>query len=402
MKVILGVTGCIGAYKSALILRLLQEGGCDVVPVLTRSAQHFITPLTLEKLSGNRCVTDLFGDDSARIEHIALARESDLLLVAPATANLLAKFAHGIADDFLTTLYISTTTPVLVAPAMNVEMWRHPATRENVEVLRRRGVRFSEPASGYLACGEVGEGRLADPDQIVCQAMELLGGKRDLQGRRALVTAGPTLEDIDPVRYISNRSTGKMGYAIAGEAQRRGAEVVLVTGPTELKAPPGVEVVAVRSASEMAEAVSSRFENADVLVMAAAVSDFTPARASKEKIKKGGDPLDSITLQPTVDILELLGRKKTHQLVVGFAAESEKLEENALLKLRGKNLDLIVANDISAPDSGFGSDTNQAILLTEDSRQELPVLPKSEVAAILWDRLAPLLAQEKKRPLPNP
>jgi len=280
VTVILGVTGCIGAYKSAVILRLLQKTGLEVLPVMTRHAKEFIGPLTLEKLSGNKVISDLFNDQSARIEHIALARQSDLLLVAPATANILGKFAHGIGDDFLSTLYLSTVTPVVVAPAMNVEMWRHAATQENLKILRGRGVAIVEPDSGYLACGEEGEGRLAEAERIVEVVLNTLRHEKSLLGKRVLVTAGPTIEDIDPVRFISNRSSGKMGYAVACEAFSRGAQVALISGPSQLEASAGINLVRIRSASEMAQAVFDRADDVDVIVMAASVSDFAPTQAS--------------------------------------------------------------------------------------------------------------------------
>ncbi|MFB3068145.1 MAG: bifunctional phosphopantothenoylcysteine decarboxylase/phosphopantothenate--cysteine ligase CoaBC, partial [Acidobacteriota bacterium] len=266
MKIILGVTGCIGAYKSAVLLRLLQREGFEVLPVMTRAAQQFITPLTLEKLSGHKVVSDLFSDHTVQIEHIALARQSDLLVVAPATANILAKFAQGIADDFLSTLYLSTTTPVIIAPAMNVEMLHHPATQENLKTLKQRGTVIVEPGSGYLACGEEGEGRLAEPERILEAVLNTFTRKKSLLNKRVLITAGPTIEALDPVRFISNRSSGKMGYTLAHEAHLRGAQVVLISGPTHLEPPEGVKLVGVRSASEMAKAVFHHFPDSDVVV----------------------------------------------------------------------------------------------------------------------------------------
>ena len=390
MNVLLGVTGCIGAYKAAIILRLLQKSGCEVFPVMTAHAREFISALTLEKLSGHSVVTDLFQDHDTSIEHISLARRGDVLLVAPATANILAKFAHGIADDFLSTLYVSTTAPVIVAPAMNVEMWRHPATRENVKTLESRGVRIVQPESGYLACGEVGEGRLAEPESIVRAVLTLLRGEQTLRGRTVLVTAGPTIEDLDAVRFISNRSSGKMGYAIAGEAERRGATVVLISGPTQLEPPPGVEFIQVRSAREMAAAVFERFPTTDAVVMAAAVSDYQPAEFVEGKIKKDCQPLQ-LSLVPTLDILKTLGQQKQAQVLVGFAAESTNLREYAQRKLKDKRLDLIVANSVSGPDAPFGSDFNRVIFLTPDREEELPALSKKEVAGKLWDRIETLL-----------
>ncbi|RPJ55795.1 MAG: bifunctional phosphopantothenoylcysteine decarboxylase/phosphopantothenate--cysteine ligase CoaBC [Acidobacteria bacterium] len=390
MNVVLGVTGCIGAYKAAIVLRLLQKNGCEVYPVMTAHAQEFISALTLEKLSGHSVVTDLFQDHDTSIEHILLARRGDVLLVAPATANILAKFAHGIADDFLSTLYVSTTAPVVVAPAMNVEMWRHPATQENIKILQSRGVQIVQPESGYLACGEVGEGRLAEPESIVQTVLNLLKGEQTLKGRKVIITAGPTVEDLDAVRFISNRSSGKMGYAIASEAARRGAEVVLISGPTQLEAPTELQFVQVRSAREMAAAVFERFPTTDAVVMAAAVSDYQPAEFVDGKIKKDCRPLQ-LSLVPTPDILRTLGEQKKAQILVGFAAESTNLREYALRKLKDKRLDLIVANNVSGPDAPFGSDFNRVIFLTPDGEEELPALSKKEVAGRLWDRIQALL-----------
>ncbi len=392
MKIILGVTGCIAAYKAPTILRLLQEEGYQIQPVMTSSAREFITPLTLEKLSGNRVFSDLSVQQSQTIEHIALARDSRLLLVAPATANILAKFSAGIADDFLTTLYVSTLTPVVVAPAMNVEMWRHAATQANLKTLEARGVVVVPPASGYLACGEYGEGRLADPEVICQTVLHLLRQSRTLSGVRVLVTAGPTIEDLDPVRFVSNRSSGKMGYELASEALRRGAEVALVSGPTSLDAPRGVDLVSVRSAEEMATATLDRFASADIVVMAAAVSDFRPEGISAQKIKKS-DQAPEIRFSRTRDILTEMSHKKERQMLVGFAAESEKLLDNARDKLRKKSLDLVVANDISLPDQGFQSDYNQVVLVDRtENVVESPRLTKSEIAAFIWDHISSLRA----------
>ncbi len=387
MNVILGVTGCIGAYKAATVLRLLQKNEIAVYPVMTHSATKFLGPLTLEKLSGNPVVSDLFGSESSEIQHIALARRSDLLLVAPATANILAKFASGIADDFLSTIYLSTTTPVMVAPAMNVEMWHHPATRENLEKLRRRGVFVVEPGVGYQACGEDGEGRLAEPDEIVRQVLRVLSRSGSLGGKRVLVTAGPTVEDIDPVRYVSNRSSGKMGYALAAEAVRRGANVCLISGPVRLAPPAGAELVLVRSAAEMARAVFERFGDTDIVVQAAAVADYRPVDRMEQKRKKSGERW-SLELEATQDILKELGTRKSHQFLVGFAAESERLVENAREKLRDKSLDLIVANDISIPGSGIEADENRVTLIDRDGELvDVPRLPKIEVARKIWDNI---------------
>ena len=394
MKVILGVTGCIGAYKAAVILRLLQKAGFESFPVMTRHAQEFITPLTLHKLSGNRVITGLFGEESESIEHIALARKSDCLLVAPATANILGKFARGIADDFLSTLYLSTLTPVVVAPAMNVEMWHHPATRENVKILRERGVTVVEPHAGYLACGEEGEGRLAEPEEVVQAVLDTLHPVRTLRGLRVLVTAGPTIEDIDPVRFVANRSSGKMGYALAWEAQQRGAQVVLVSGPTSLDPPEGVDCIVVRSASQMAEAVFTRFTEVDAVIMAAAVSDFSPVKYLEKKIKKK-EGEEQLRLKKTIDILTELGRTRSQQFLVGFAAESGELRENARKKLLEKKLDLVVANDISRQGCGFEADVNQVVVIGADGKEKgFPPLPKAEVARLVWDQIEERLVRQ--------
>ncbi len=394
MTVILGVTGCIAAYKAALILRLLQLEGVTILPVMTRAATRFLGSLTLEKLSGNRVVSDMWNTRPEEIEHISLARRSDLLLVAPATANILAKFSSGIGDDFLSTLYLSTTTPVVVAPAMNVEMWRHPATRRNLEILRGDGVVVVEPGAGYQACGEYGEGRLADPERVAAEVLRLLRRSRSLAGLKVLVTAGPTVEDIDPVRFVSNRSSGRMGYAVAKEAARRGASVYLVTGPTSLPLPQGVEAVCVRSAAEMADAVLSLYGDMHVVVKAAAVSDYRPPQRLSRKLKKNRG-VWTLNLEPTRDILAELAARKKGQILVGFAAESEDLERNAAEKLRRKSLDLVVANDISESDAGFDSDTNRVLFI--DRRENIvrhPLLSKNEVAQLLWDRVEEFLPKQ--------
>ena len=390
MKVALAVTGCIGAYKAALVLRLLQKEGIQIIPVMTASAAEFLGPLTLEKLSGRRVLLDLFDRSSTEIEHISVAREIDLLLVAPATANTLAKFASGIADDFLSTLYLSAVKPVVVAPAMNVEMWNHPATRSNLGILKERGVVVVEPGCGYQACGEYGEGRLAEAEEICARVCETLRLTRTLCSKRVVVTAGPTVEDIDPVRFISNRSSGKMGYALAAEAVRRGAQVQLISGPTMLEPPRNLTLTWVRSAAEMAEAVFGVFSETDILVKAAAVGDFTPAEPHSQKLKKHQKNC-SLQLVKTTDILAELALRKEHQFLVGFAAESENLRENARRKLVAKALDLIVANDISQSGSGFASDMNRVVLIdAQGEEEEFPLLSKSEVAGRVWDRIEQL------------
>src|SRR5882724_5994046 len=345
MKVALGVTGGIAAYKAAEIVRLLQDKGIRVQVIMTRAAQEFVRPLTFAALSGEKVITDLFGSEDqqanvdAAIEHIAVAQAIDALLVAPATADVIARFAQGIANDFLSTLYLATTAPVVVAPAMNVNMWNHPATQANLEILRRRGVRIVEPDSGYLACGMVGAGRLAENEAIVAMVLEVLGASQDLAGETVLETAGPTREKIDPVRYLTNRSSGRMGYAIAEAALRRGARVLLVSGPTSLAAPGAEEIMRVESAEEMRDAVMRLLPRASIVIKTAAVSDYRPKAAAGQKIKRKG-PL-ALDLEATPDILKELAERKQSQIIFGFAAETENVLENARQKLAAKNLNAI-------------------------------------------------------------
>ena len=390
--VVLGVTGCIGAYKACEVLRELQRREVDVRVAMTAAATRFVTPMTFEALSRHPVFHDQWAlGTSGDIRHISLADEADLLLVAPATANILGKLAHGIADDALSTLSLATRAPVVVAPAMNVNMFEHPAVRENLATLRARGVTVVEPGSGYLACGWLGKGRLAETGEIVDAAMAALARRRDLAGQTVLVTAGPTVEDIDPVRFVSNRSSGKMGYRIAEAARDRGASVVLVSGPTGLRPPAGVETVAVRSAEEMQRAVAAHASRATVVIAAAAVSDYRPASASPSKAKKGEGPV-TLELVRTPDILKGLGEAKGGRVLVGFAAETEDLLGNAAKKLEGKNLDLIVANDVTLPGAGFGGDTNAAVLLRRDgSRVDVPLASKREVAERILDEVRALL-----------
>lgn len=399
MRVALGVTGCIGAYKAAFLLRILQDAGVDVRVVMTRSAQEFVGPMTFEALSGHPVVTSMWEPSpTGEIRHIAIAQSIDLLLVAPATANCMAKFANGMCDDFLSTLYISTTAPVMLAPAMNVEMWRHPATQENLARLRSRGVHIVEPGAGYLACGMVGEGRLAEPQEIAASALALLGGgpKGDLAGERVLITAGPTREPIDPVRFITNRSSGRMGYAIAEAARARGAAVTLVTGPVALSAPEGVEVVRVETASEMAAETLARAENATIIVKSAAVADYRPLAVADRKIKKNEASM-TIDLERTDDILKELGRRKGDRVLVGFAAETNDLVANARSKLVGKNADVIVANDVTREGAGFDTETNVAVLVTNDEVLDLPLMSKRELADRILD-LAKAIARRRAAP----
>lgn len=393
MKVGLGVTGCIAAYKAVEVMRGLQKAGASVQVVLTRSARKFVGPVTFEALSGQNVITDIFREGrNLSIEHIGLAQEIQLLAVVPATANILGKFAHGIADDFLSTLYLSCPAPVLLAPAMNVEMWKHPAVQANVDILRKRGHLFVDPDAGVLACGMEGEGRLADVSAIVARALAIVQQGTSLAGRRILVTAGPTIEDIDPVRFLSNRSSGKMGYAIAQAAAQRGAEVTLVSGPAALTPPARVRTILVRSASEMRSAVLQNYAQADIVIKAAAVADYRPAELASEKIKKQTAPT-SLSLVPTDDILAELGAAKKHQILVGFTAETRDLIARAREKMVRKNLDLMIANDVSS--GVFGADSATVhILAPRGEVVTIRDLSKLEIAHRILD-LA-LRAQESR------
>jgi phosphopantothenoylcysteine decarboxylase / phosphopantothenate---cysteine ligase len=451
MKVLLGITGCIAAYKAGEVLRGLQKGGAQVRVVMTRHATEFVRPLTFEALSGQPVIGEMFDRPNySTIEHISVAREADLLLVAPATANIIAKFAHGISDDFLSTVYLSNTNPVLIAPAMNVEMWNHPATQANIAILRNLGVQFVDPGEGYQACGEVGVGRLAEPDEIVRRALDIVrlqisdagtrglgeGGlpvegsgmwrqgdevdssprqlpvpstgrapspspgfsagnqqSADFLGEHVMVTAGPTIEEIDPVRFISNRSSGRMGYAMAEAARDRGAIVTLISGPVSLEPPPDIEVVNVISTREMYEAVMSRISDTTVFIGCAAVADFRPARISDQKIKKEGHGAISIELEQTEDIIAAVSAypNRNLRIIAGFAAESQSLLEYAEKKVREKDLDLIVANDITREDAGFDVETNVATIIKRDgSRIELALQSKREMAGRVLDEIASL------------
>lgn len=410
MKVGVGVAGGIAAYKAAEIVRELQTRGLDVQVMMTAHAQEFVRPLTFAALSGQKVITGMFSEAGheanveSAIEHIAVAQTIDLLLVAPATADILAKFSNGIADDFLTTTYLATKAPVVVAPAMNVNMWQHPATQENILRLRERGVHIVEPESGYLACGMTGPGRLAASDSILARVMDVLAASadraaaaQDLAGEVVLVTAGPTREAIDPVRYISNRSSGKMGYAIAEAARDRGARVVLVSGPTNLKPPYSVETMKVLTVAEMRAAVLARFADSTVVIKAAAPADFRLKQQAVQKIHKTGDEL-SLTLEPAEDILLELGSRKGDRLLVGFAAETEDLLGSAERKLKGKNLDLIVGNDVSGPETGFDSDYNSVVILGLGGlKRELTRLRKSEVATEILNEVVKLRARSHSR-----
>ena len=407
MKIALGVTGGIAAYKAAEIVRLLQEKGrgIRVQVVMTRAAQEFVRPLTFAALSGEKVITDMFAEEAtasgeghepnldSAIEHIAVAQSIDALLVAPATADVLAHFAQGIASDFLTTLYLATTAPVVVAPAMNVNMWNHPATQANLQVLRQRGVKIVEPGAGYLACGMTGAGRLAENETIVAAVMEVLGASQDLTSETVLITAGPTRERIDPVRYLTNRSSGRMGYALAEAALRRGARVLLVSGPTSLTPPGAAEVIRVESTEEMRDAVLKLLPQATIVIKTAAVSDYRPKSTASQKIKRKG-PM-TLELEATPDILKELSLEKGSQLVVGFAAETENVLENARQKLVSKHLDAIVVNDVSREGIGFESDRNAVTIISRDEVVEVPETTKWEVAQRVLDQIVRLRHHRK-------
>jgi phosphopantothenoylcysteine decarboxylase/phosphopantothenate--cysteine ligase len=389
MKIILGVGGGIAAYKSAELARLLMQEGHQVQAVMTRAAQEFVRPLTFAALTGRKTLTDLFAIESA-IEHISVARENELMAIAPATADLIAKLAHGLADDFLTTLYLAFTGPVVVAPSMNSNMWLHPATQANLETLRRRGHRIVEPESGYLACGMTGPGRLAEPAAIVEAIQRESRRRRDLEGETVLITAGPTQEPLDPVRYISNRSSGKMGYALAEAAAARGARVILVSGPVHLAPPRGLEVISVRTAAEMRQKVFENLAAASIVVKAAAVADFHLSKVPEQKVKKTAARI-SLELDPTPDILAELGRKKGDRLLIGFAAETQNLHQEARRKLESKNCDMIVGNLVGGSETGFESDQNEVVLaLATGELIPLPRAAKREIADRIFDEVLKL------------
>jgi len=396
-RIVLGVTGGIAAYKAPEILRQLQQRGAEVRVVLTRAATRFIGRVTFEALSRHPVIVEMFEPGAnVVIRHVEMARWADLLLVAPATAHTLARFAHGLADDFLATLYLSARCPVLLAPAMDAEMWENAATQENLARLRQRGVAVIPPERGYLASGVEGEGRLAEPEQIVARALVILAARpyaRDLEGEHVLITAGPTCEDLDPIRYLTNRSTGKMGYALAHAALARGAQVTLISGPTALLPPPDAETIFVRRAEEMYRAVLSHMERATIILKAAAVADYRPKTFSRAKLKKTEADL-MLALERTPDILAELGRRKGSRVLVGFAAETEAHLEHGRQKLIEKNLDLILVNDAASAETGFAADENAGFLLDREGHViELPRMSKYEMAMRLLDRVRELLAQ---------
>jgi phosphopantothenoylcysteine decarboxylase/phosphopantothenate--cysteine ligase len=402
MRVIVGVSGGIAAYKAAELVRALQRQAVEVHVVMTAAAQKFVQPLTFAALTGHKVITSLWEEwdtsdamaEQNGIDHIAEAQWADALVVAPATANILAKFAHGIADDFLSTLYLATTAPVLVAPAMNVNMWNHPATQANIEILRQRGVRIVEPGTGELACGMVGAGRMAEPETIAEAVLGTLGRRNDLAGEVVLVTAGGTRDALDPVRFIGNRSSGKMGYALAEAARSRGAKVILVSGPSSLHAPAHCELVKITTAEEMRNSVLTRMTEATLVIKAAAVADYRPVNVSAQKLKRTG-PM-TVELAPTEDILaEVVRRRRPGQLIVGFAAETENRMENGRAKLLKKGADAIVVNDVACEGVGIDADTNAATFLTRVTAVELPEMPKRQLADRILDEILTL-----RRPRP--
>ena len=395
--IVLGVSGGIACYKACELVRRLTQAGAQVRVAMTSSAQQFVQPMTLQTLSMNPVATDLFDlTQESEIGHINLARAADALVIAPATANIMAKLAHGIADDVLTTVALACTAPLIVAPAMNVHMWRHVATQTNLKTLRERGAHIVEPGAGDLACGEVGEGRLADTEQII-EAIAASLTPHSLQGVRFLITAGPTREPVDPVRYLTNRSSGKMGYAIARAAQRRGAQVTLVSGPVSLVAPAGMRVIKVETAQQMHDAVMGELGNSDVIIKSAAVADFAVADVSEKKLKRR-ETQPSIELTPNPDILAAVGKKKGQRVLVGFAAETHDLKKYAREKLREKNADLFVANDVARADAGFDVDTNQVELFFADGREESTgLLSKDQVAERVLDAVESLLPEIHRR-----
>ena len=395
-KIVLGVTGGIAAYKAVEIVSRLRKAGAEVHVIMTKEATQFVTELTFREMSGQPVVVDMWEKvTNFNVEHIALANLADLMLIAPATANILAKGAVGIADDMLSTTLLATKAPVLMAPAMNTNMYENPVTQENIKTLKKRGVHILEPAAGHLACGTSGKGRLPEPLEIVEAVKRLLNLTGQLSGQKVLVTAGGTIEPLDPVRYIGNRSTGRMGYAIAAEAARRGAEVVLVSGPSALMPPAGVRMVQVETARQMREAVLAEYPSVQAVVKSAAVADYRPIEVAAEKIKKSDDAL-TLTLVRNPDILLELGQKKQQQLLVGFAAETCHVEEYARKKLVKKNLDFIVANDVSEADAGFGVETNRIKLFDKEGNMTAyPLMSKTELAGIILDHVAAALKNKE-------
>lgn len=390
--VVLGVTGGIAAYKIANLASMLVKLHCDVHVIMTQNATNFITPITFETLTNNKCLIDTFDRNfQFHVEHVALAKRADVVMIAPATANVIGKLAHGIADDMLTTTILACTCKKFVAPAMNTQMYRNPIVQDNMKTLAHYGFELIEPATGFLACRDVGEGKLPDPEVLLQYILRELAFEKDMTGKKVLVTAGPTRESIDPVRYITNHSTGKMGYAIARHCMLRGADVTLVSGPTNLNPPPFVTVIPVVSAKEMFDAVTSHAKEQDIIIKSAAVADYRPATVACEKMKKSDNAL-ALDLEKTEDILKYLGEhKQESQFLCGFSMETENMLDNSRAKLAKKNLDMIVANNLKQTGAGFGTDTNIVTLITKKDEQELPILPKDEVAKAIVDKILTLI-----------
>ena len=390
--VVLGVSGSIAAYKSACLASALVKQKADVHVIMTKNALNFIHPTTFETLTGNKCLVDTFDRNfEFQVEHVSLAEKADLMMIAPATANVIAKLANGLADDMLTTTALACEAPIVLAPAMNTHMYNKPVTQINLSKCATLGMQVLTPAEGRLACGTCGIGKMPEPEDLLNVILYMIEREKILAGKKVLVTAGPTKEAIDPVRFISNHSTGKMGYAIASQAAKMGAEVTLISGPVELKAPVGVEVIDVVSAADMYEAVTSRFEESDIVIKAAAVADFTPKSVAEDKIKKTKAEDASIELTSTKDILKTLGEKKSHQFLCGFSMETKDLEENSRKKLTKKNLDMIVANNVKEEGAGFQTDTNVVTIITKDKEEHLPLLSKEDVAFEILKRIHSML-----------
>lgn len=385
--VLLGVTGSIAAYKIANLASMLVKLNADVHVIMTKNAEQFISPVTFETLTGNKVIDDTFERNSGyHVAHIAMAAEADIVMIAPATANVIAKLAHGIADDMLTSTMLACTAPILLSPAMNTHMYDNPVTQENMRKLESLGYQLIEPAAGHLACGDTGKGKMPEPEMLLDCILQEIACEKDMVGKKVLVTAGPTRESLDPVRYITNHSTGKMGYAIAENAARRGAEVTLVSGPTQLKRPRFMKVIDVTTAEEMFQAVNDVFDTQDIILMAAAVADYRPTTVADHKIKKSDGEMN-IPLERTTDIIGTLTQRKKQQFICGFSMETQNMLENSRAKLAKKNLDMIVANNLKVAGAGFGTDTNIVTVITKDACEELPIMKKEEVAGALFDRI---------------
>lgn len=385
--VLLGVTGSIAAYKIANLASMLVKLNADVHVIMTKNAEQFISPVTFETLTGNKVIDDTFERNSGyHVAHIAMAAEADIVMIAPATANVIAKLAHGIADDMLTSTMLACTAPILLSPAMNTHMYDNPVTQENMRKLESLGYQLIEPAAGHLACGDTGKGKMPEPEMLLDCILQEIACEKDMVGKKVLVTAGPTRESLDPVRYITNHSTGKMGYAIAENAARRGAEVTLVSGPTQLKRPRFMKVIDVTTAEEMFHAVNDAFDTQDIILMAAAVADYRPTTVADHKIKKSDGEMN-IPLERTTDIIGTLTQRKKQQFICGFSMETQNMLENSRAKLAKKNLDMIVANNLKVAGAGFGTDTNIVTVITKDACEELPIMKKEEVAGALFDRI---------------